>query len=57
MDRKKIVETYMRLEKQNGGIGAVCPRFIVELTAKELGIDYADARSVMVDQWVMGGAG
>jgi len=57
MDRRRIVETYERLEDENGGLANVSPRHILELTAKELGIEVQEARSVMVDHWTMAGGG
>lgn len=57
MDRRQIVETYERLEDENGGLANVSPRHILELTAEELGIEVREARSVMVDHWTMAGGG
>ena len=53
----KIIETYERLEEENGGLANVSPRHILELTAKELDVDVAQARAVMIDHWTMRGSG
>jgi len=57
MRRDKIIETYERLEEENGGLANVSPRHILELTAKELDIKIEDARSAMIDHWTMARGG
>jgi hypothetical protein len=57
MDRKKIIETFERIEEEGGGYAFAPAAHVVELTAKELGIETAQARSVMIDHWTMAGSG
>jgi len=57
MDCKVIIEAFDRIEQQNGGLAKTNPQEILDLTAKELGIEIGDARSVMVDHWSMTGSG
>lgn len=57
MDKKKIIETFDRIEKEDGGIAFADAMHVLRLTAKELGIEIDQARSVMIDHWTMGGAG
>jgi hypothetical protein len=57
VDSKKIIETFNRIEEENGGHAFSSARATLEKTAEELGVDIAKARSVMVDHWTMRGAG
>lgn len=57
MDRKKIVKTFERIEEEDGGIAFADPMHVLRLTAKELGIEVEEARSVMIDHWTMQGGG
>jgi hypothetical protein len=57
MDRKKIVETFDRIEAEGGGYAFAQAKHVLELTAKELGIDIEEARSAMIDHWTMRGSG
>lgn len=57
IDTKKIVETFERIEGEGGGYAFAQAKHVLELTAKELGIDIEKARSAMIDHWTMRGAG
>ena len=57
MTDAEIVKAYEQIEEKNGGMANTSPRHILELTAKELGIDIDRARSVMINHWNYGGAG
>jgi hypothetical protein len=57
IDTKKIVETFERIEEEDGGIAFSDAMHVLRLTAKELGIEVEEARSVMINHWTMGGAG
>lgn len=57
MDSQKIIETFERIEEEAGGIAFADAMHVLRLTAKELGIEIDQARSVMIDHWTMGGAG
>ena len=56
-DTKKIIETFERIEEEGGGFAFADAMHVLRLTAKELGIEIDQARSVMIDHWTMGGAG
>jgi hypothetical protein len=56
-DSKKIIETFNRIEEENGGHAFSSAKATLEKTADELGVDIDRARSVMVDYWTMRGAG
>ena len=57
VDSKKIIETFNRIEDENGGHAFSSARATLEKTAEELGVNIDRARSVMVDYWTMRGAG
>jgi len=57
VDSKKIIETFNRIEEENGGHAFSNAKATLEKTADELGVDIDRARSVMVDYWTMRGAG
>lgn len=57
VDSKKIIETFNRIEEENGGHAFSSAKETLEKTAEELGVDIDRARSVMVDYWTMRGAG
>ena len=57
MDSQKIIETFERIEEEGGGYAFAQAEHVLKLTAKELGIEIDQARSVMIDHWTMGGAG
>jgi|DEB0MinimDraft_3_1074331.scaffolds.fasta_scaffold98289_2 hypothetical protein len=57
VDSKKIIETFNRIEEENGGHAFSSAKATLEKTADELGVDIDRARSVMVDYWTMRGAG
>lgn len=57
VDTKKIIETFERIEEEGGGLYIAQANHVLELTAKELGIDVEKARSVMIDHWTMRGSG
>ena len=52
-----IIETYDRVEKQNGGYACADPDEVCEAVAAELGIDPARVREVMIDAWAPLGGG
>ena len=52
-----IIETYDRVEKQNGGYACADPNEVCEAVAAELGIDPARVREVMIDAWAPLGGG
>lgn len=56
MDRQTIIDTYNRIEEESGGLANADPKQTVARTAQELGIEYEDARSVMIDHWTMAGS-
>ena len=57
VDSKKIIETFNRIEEENGGHAFSSAKATLEKTTEELGVDIDRARSVMVDYWTMRGAG
>ncbi len=57
VDTKKIIETFERIEEEGGGLAFAQAKHVLELTAKELGIEVEEARSVMIDHWTMAGSG
>ena len=57
MDRKLIVATFERVEKEAGGLQNTVPGETLKKTAEELGLPRELVRSVMLDHWTMGGAG
>jgi hypothetical protein len=57
VDDKKIVETFERIEEEGGGYAFAQAKHVLELTAKELGIDIEEARSAMINHWTMRGGG
>lgn len=57
VDSKKIIETFSRIEEENGGHAFSSAKETLEKMAEELGVDIDRARSVMVDYWTMRGAG
>ena len=57
VDSKKIIETFNRIEEENGGHAFSSARATLEKTAEELGVNIDRARSAMVDYWTMRGAG
>ena len=57
VDAKKIIETFERIEEEDGGIAFADAMHVLRLTAKELGIEVEEARSVMINHWTMRGAG
>ena len=52
-----IIETYDRVEKQNGGYACADPDDVCEAVAAELGVDPARVREVMIDAWAPLGGG
>ena len=52
-----IIETYDRIEKQNGGYACADPDEVCEAVAAELGVDPARVREVMIDAWAPLGGG
>ena len=53
MDRKKIIETYERIERDDGGIWSTNAVMTLEKTAIELGIPKSEVRHVMIAHWTM----
>lgn len=57
MDRKKIIETFERVEREAGGIAKTDASLIMSFTAMELNISRETVRAIMIDHWTMRGAG
>lgn len=57
MDRKKIVETFERIEHDGGGIAKIDASLTLSKTAIELKLSRDEVRSVMIDHWTQRGAG
>ena len=57
MDRKQIIETFERIEREAGGLVNAVPGATLQKTADELGLTREFVRSVMLDHWTMRGAG
>lgn len=57
IDRKKIIETFERLEEQSGGIWHLLLAATLDKTAEELGLPRDQVRDVMIDHWAMRGGG
>jgi len=57
MDRKKIVETFERIESEGGGLAKMEASLTLSKTAITLEISREQVRSVMIDHWTKQGAG
>jgi len=57
MDRKKIVETFDRIEEEAGGLSRAIPSWTLDKTAAELNIPREIVRDTMIDHWTMRGSG
>lgn len=57
VDRKKIVETYERIERAGGGVAATDTSVILSMAAIKLALPRETVRTVMIDHWTKGGAG
>jgi len=57
MDKKTVIETFDRIEQENGGIEKTDPNETLALTAKSLGVEVIRVRTVMIDHWTMRGSG
>ena len=57
MDRKKIIETFERIERDDGGLWSTNAVMTVEKTAIELDIPKSDVRDVMISYWAKAGGG
>lgn len=57
MDRKKIVETFERIELEGGGLAKMEASLTLSKTAIELELSREFVRSVMIDHWTMQGGG
>jgi len=57
MDRKKIVETFDRIEAKAGGLEKAIPAWTLDKTAVELGIQREIVRDTMINHWTMRGSG
>ena len=53
MDRKKIIETYDRIEREDGGVWSTDALMTLEKTAIELGLQKSEVRRVMIAYWTM----
>lgn len=57
MDRKKIIETFERIERDAGGLSKMDASLTLSKTAIELDLSRELVRSVMIDHWTMAGSG
>jgi hypothetical protein len=57
MDRKKIIETFERIESEGGGLAKMEASLTLSKTAIELELSRELVRSVMIDHWTMQGGG
>jgi len=57
MDRKKIIKTFERIEKDGGGIAKMEASLTLSKTAIELDLPRELVRAVMIDYWTMAGGG
>lgn len=57
MDRKKIIETFERIERDDGGVWSTNAVMTLEKTAIELDIPKLDVRDVMIAHWTMANSG
>lgn len=57
MDRKKIIETFERIERDAGGLAKMDASLTLSKTAIELDLSKELVRSVMIDHWTMAGSG
>lgn len=57
IDRKKIIETFERIEDEAGGIWNAIPSMTLDKTAEEVGLPREIVRAIMIDHWTMRGAG
>lgn len=57
MDRKKIIETFERIERDGGGLAKMEASLTLSKTAIELELSRELVRSVMIDHWTMQGGG
>jgi len=57
MDRKKIVETFERIEREGGGLAKMEASLTLSYTAITLEISREQVRSVMIDHWTKQGGG
>lgn len=57
MDRKKIIETFERIEREGGGIAKMEASLTLSKTAIELELSREFVRAVMIDHWTMQGGG
>jgi len=53
MDRKKIIDTFERIEKEALGLLKVIPAWTLDKTAGELGIPREIVREAMINHWTM----
>jgi hypothetical protein len=57
MDRKKIIETFERIERDGGGLAKMDASLTLSKTAIKLDLSRELVRSVMIDHWTMAGSG
>ncbi len=57
IDPKTVIETFDRIEQENGGLEKTDPNETLAMTAKSLGVDVIRVRTVMIDHWTMRGSG
>lgn len=55
--RDAIVETFDRIEAENGGLAKILPSRTIDLVAEEMRIDRKEVHRVMLDHWTMAGSG
>ena len=53
MDRKEIIDTFERIEKEALGLLKVIPAWTLDETAVELGIPREIVRRTMINHWTM----
>jgi hypothetical protein len=53
MDRKKIIETFERIEREGGGIAKMEASLTLSRTAIKLELSRELVRAVMIDHWTM----
>lgn len=57
MDRKKIIETFERIEREGGGLAKMEASLTLSKTAIELDLPRETVRSVIIYHWTMQGGG
>lgn len=57
IDRKKIIETYDRIEKDAGGMWNANASMTIDRVAQELELPRDEVKDIMVSRWTNQGAG